>query len=170
MSPVGTTPRNDWIINCSPERYGSYSIDRAYATGPLTVPDGILLLHDTPGMKLFSKNLRPGLSVQNEVPADGEEAAQLVRLPRTPAPRACIGTPTPDRKEKGREFEPNQGPRVTGLSGTACGLLSLDQPMCQIDSRLHALVWWNKFMPAASHMPSICRLHAVAATARLERG
>lgn len=76
-----------------------------------------------------------------------------MRLPRTPAPRACIVTPTPGRKEKGREFEPNQGPRVTGLSGTACGLLSLDQPLCQIDLRLHALVWWNKFMPAASHMP-----------------
>lgn len=132
MSPVGTTHKYTSIVHGLPERLGSHSSDRAYATGPLIVSEAILFLHDTPPMKLFSKNLRRGLSSSNEVPADGEQAAQLVRLPRTPAPRACIGTPTPDRKKgcSGREFKPNQGPRVTGLSGTACGFST---NLCQID-------------------------------------
>lgn len=49
--------------------------------------------------------------------------------------------------------------------------------MCQIDLRLPHLVWWNIFMPDASHMPSICgrthsslRLRSRVARFGLERG
>lgn len=58
-----------------------------------------------PERSYFQKSpARPERS--NEVPADGEQAAQLVRLPKDPGPLSLHRAPTPDGEKKvtqGRE-------------------------------------------------------------------